>query len=65
MVSFWVHGNQSLGMRTIAEETGLSVVTVCTEVGGKDGLLVEAMEAYTRNIERHVIAALRQSARLE
>lgn len=59
--SFWKHGYQGLGIRTIEEETGLGRFAIRTEFGGKEGLMVEAMKAYTADTETYVYAKLAES----
>ena len=56
--AFWKHGYQGLGIRAIEEETGLGRFAIRTEFGGKEGLMAEALEVYSKDTETYVYDVL-------
>lgn len=57
--AFWAHGYGALGVRAIEDKTGLNQFAIQTEFGGKEGLLIEAMEFYARSATHHALAPMR------
>lgn len=45
-LAFWEHGFQALGVRELEQQTGINQFAIRSEFGGKEGLLVEALNHY-------------------
>jgi TetR/AcrR family transcriptional regulator, transcriptional repressor for nem operon len=57
--AFWAHGYGALGVRAIEHQTGLNQFAIQTEFGGKEGLLVEALEFYADKARQHALRPLK------
>ncbi|TYC64094.1 TetR/AcrR family transcriptional regulator [Stappia sp. BW2] len=45
-LAFWEHGFQALGVRELEQQTGINQFAIRSEFGGKEGLLLEALNYY-------------------
>ncbi|MEO9649175.1 MAG: TetR/AcrR family transcriptional regulator [Roseobacter sp.] len=45
-MAFWQHGFQALGVRELEQQTGINQFAIRSEFGGKEGLLLEALNYY-------------------
>lgn len=57
--AFWAHGYGALGVRAIEDQTGLNQFAIQTEFGGKEGLLVEALEFYADKARKHALRPMK------
>ena len=57
--AFWAHGYGALGVRAIEDQTGLNQFAIQIEFGGKEGLLVEALEFYSDKARQHALRPMK------
>lgn len=57
---FWKHGYNTLGIRGIEQETGLGRFAINNQFGGKEGLLLSALEQYLADGDGYILAPLRE-----
>jgi AcrR family transcriptional regulator len=62
MLAFWAKGFGSLGVREIEQQTGINRFALQTEFGGKQGLFLEALEAYLELSRQSVLRALKRGS---
>ena len=51
MLAFWQYGF-GLGVRSLEEKTGINRFMLQTELGGKEGLFIKALDAYLAKMEK-------------
>ncbi|MDJ0977168.1 MAG: TetR/AcrR family transcriptional regulator [Erythrobacter sp.] len=57
---FWKHGYNTLGIRGIEQKTGLGRFAINNQFGGKEGLLLGALEQYLADGDGYILEPLRE-----
>lgn len=63
--AFWQHGFQALGVRELERQTGINQFAIRSEFGGKEGLLLEALQHYCRAAIASRMAPMKSGGILE
>lgn len=58
-MAFWQHGFQALGVRELEQQTGINQFAIRSEFGGKEGLLLEALDYYGEAAITHEMAPMK------
>ncbi len=59
--AFWEHGFQNLGVRAIEDIVGVGRFAIRTDFKGKEGLFLEALALYRKDMVRDIIQPIRET----